>query len=130
MSKELTLDEHLIGLNEVLQRASCTYDTDTIRELITPDFTLITGTGRVMNAEDFIADVGDSSVKWYNNGSEDVAVRTYNEDCAIVTAILRERFEIAGKITDVRIRFTDTWVRNNGGWRYAAGHASLLERLG
>ena len=125
MNRQITPSERLAELNEVLQRASRTYDIETIRELITPDFTLITGTGRVMNAEDFIADVGDTSVKWFNNDTEDISVRTYNENCAIVTAILRERFETGGKVTDVRIRFTDTWVLLDG-WRYVAGHASLL----
>lgn len=129
MEKELTLTERLVELNEVLQRASCTYDTETIRELITPDFSLISSTGRLQSAEDFIADVSDTSVKWFNNDSEDVSVRTYNDDCAIVTATLRERFETGGKVTDVRIRFTDTWVLVDGSWRYVAGHASLLERL-
>ena len=112
--------------NVVLQRASMTYDTATIRRLITPDFTLITSSGRVLNAEDLVNDVGDKSVKWFNNDSDDVRVRAYGDDCAIVTAILRQRFEYQGKIVDYRVRFTDTWVKIDGEWRYAAGHASKL----
>lgn len=109
-----------------LQRATREYDTGTIRKLITDDFTLITSSGRILNAQDLIADVGDRSVKWFNNDTEDIKVRAYNGDCAIVTAILHQRYEYNGKMSDYRVRFTDTWVKLGGSWRYAAGHASLL----
>jgi len=116
------------GKNAQLQQATREYDTATIRNLITDDFTLITSRGRVLNARDLIADVGDKSVKWLNNDTSDVNVRIYNGDCAIVTAVLHERYETNDKISDHQIRFTDTWVKAGGIWRYAAGHASLLSR--
>ena len=127
MARTMTVEERLKELNEVLQRAAMTYDTGTIRELITRDFSLITSGGRVMDADDFLADVANHSVTWYANESEDTQVRSYNDNCAIVTAILHERFQVNGQMTDVRVRFTDTWVLVNDGWRYAAGHASRLQ---
>jgi hypothetical protein len=117
----------ILELDTVLQRASSTYDGATIRGLISDDFTLISSSGRIMNAEDFIQDVEDRSVVWHQNDTEEAHVRSYNEDCAVIAAVLRSRFETAGKLHDVRVRFTDTWVRLNGAWRYVAGHASRLQ---
>ncbi len=115
--------------NDVLQKATREYDAATIRNLISKDFTLITNSGRLMTAEDLLNDVGDKSVTWYNNDSEDVNVRTYNDDCAVVTAVLHQRYSYHRKINDYRVRFTDTWVKLDGTWRYVAGHASMLKRL-
>jgi Domain of unknown function (DUF4440) len=117
----------MITNNELLQRATREYDTATVGKLITSDFTLITSSGRVMNAQELLADVGDKSVTWLANDTEDIHVRVYNDDCAIVTAVLHQRYEYQGKMNDYRVRFTDTWVKIVGEWRYAAGHASLLK---
>ncbi|MDQ2680889.1 MAG: nuclear transport factor 2 family protein [Candidatus Eremiobacteraeota bacterium] len=116
----------IVGLDASLQRASRTYDGDTIRSLISRDFTLVTSSGREMNAADFIADVEDSSVTWHENLTENATVRAYNDDCAVITADLHSVFDVNGVHHDVRIRFTDTWVKSEGSWRYVAGHASRL----
>ena len=122
------LFDTIAGYDTVLQRANRTYDDQTIRKLIVDDFTLITTSGRVMNANDFLSDVADREVKWYNNDPENVDVRTYNGDCAVVTAVLHQKYEYRGKLNDYRVRFTDTWVKLDGTWKYVAGHASMLKR--
>jgi Domain of unknown function (DUF4440) len=118
--------ETIVELDRLLQLASCTYDTTTIRKLITNDFTLITSSGRVLNADEFVADVADRSIAWLKNVTESSDVRFYNGDCAIITAVLHSVFHSDGKAYDARVRFTDTWVRLDGNWYYAAGHASKL----
>jgi len=123
---EQSLRDTIIELDRQLQLASCSYDTQTIRKLITDDFTLISSSGRVMDAAAFIEDVDDRSVTWYENLTEQADVRSYNDDCAIITAVLHSRFLKDGQHYDARIRFTDTWVHIDGSWRYAAGHASRL----
>jgi ketosteroid isomerase-like protein len=118
----------IIELDRRLQRASCTYDGATIRALISDDFTLISSSGRVLNAADFINDVEDTSIAWFLNDTENATVRSYNDDCAVITADLHSKFESAGTTHDVRIRFTDTWVKSGNTWRYVAGHASRLKK--
>jgi hypothetical protein len=113
--------------DDVLQTATREYDTGTIDRLQTPDFTLVTTSGRVLNAKDVLADIGDRSVQWIENTPEDVHVRGYNDDCAIVVATLHQEYRYRGKLFDYRVRFTDTWVKLGGRWRYAAGHASMLK---
>jgi ketosteroid isomerase-like protein len=112
----------------LLQRATREYDAATVRQLITDDFTLITSSARVYDAKQLLDDVADRSVKWKLNQTEDLHVRSYNDDCAIITATLHQQYEYQGKMHDYRVRFTDTWVKLDGRWRYAAGHASLLKQ--
>jgi hypothetical protein len=116
----------ILDANLLLQRASMTYDGATIRKLIPDDFTLITSSGRMMSASDLIREVEDRSFIWSKNDTSDAKVRVYNDDCAIITAILHQRYEQGGKLNDYRVYFTDTWVLRDGAWLYVAGHASRL----
>jgi ketosteroid isomerase-like protein len=117
----------IVERDAALQLASMTYDVKTIRALITEDFTLISSTGRVMKAGDLLKEVGDRSVTWFANQPSEVNARVYNGDCAVVTAMLHEKCEAGGKSYDRRLRYTDTWVKLDGVWRYVAGHASALK---
>jgi ketosteroid isomerase-like protein len=125
--RETDSRDTIVELDRILQRASSTYDTATIRRLITDDFTLITSSGRVMNGEDLVADVDDRSITWLENLTESPEVRIYNGDCAVITAILHSVYVQNGTQHDVRVRFTDTWVAIDGNWHYAAGHASRMQ---
>jgi hypothetical protein len=118
--------EQIIRLDAILQRASSTYDTDTISKLITDDFTLVTTTSRIMDRAEFLADVADRSVTWLRNETTDPAVRVYGTSCAIIVATLHSHFRTAEREVDVQIRFTDTWVNREGYWFYAAGHATRV----
>jgi ketosteroid isomerase-like protein len=116
----------ILEANRVLQEATRTYDTATIRRLIPDDFSLIASSGRIYGAQDVLAEVADRSIVWYDNETSEADVRPYGPDCAIITAVLHQRYEQNGALSDYRVRFTDTWVRCDGTWLYVAGHASRL----
>lgn len=120
------LREQILRLDTILQRASSTYDTETIAKLITDDFTLVTTTSRVMHRAEFLADVGDRSVTWFRNETADAEVRAYGTSCAVIVATLHSHFRAGERELDVQIRFTDTWVNRDGYWFYAAGHATRV----
>ena len=117
----------LLAANDHLQMATRSYDSASIRKLITDDFTLITSSARVIDAHEMISEVDDRSITWYANDTEQPNVRVYNGDSAVITAVLHQRFSYQGKLHDYRVRFTDTWVKLGDDWRYVAGHASLLK---
>ncbi|HEV3153216.1 MAG TPA: nuclear transport factor 2 family protein [Candidatus Baltobacteraceae bacterium] len=119
--------QQILGLNAVVQTATRNYDTATLSRLITDDYTLVTGSGTVWNRRSFLADAGDRSAAWEVNQPEDVTVRSYNGDCALVIAVLHMRFKQSGVVHDLRVRYTDVWVKLNGEWRYASGQATLLK---
>jgi ketosteroid isomerase-like protein len=119
--------EQLTQLNATLQIATKNYDTAELAKLITDDYELVSSSGKVYDRQAFMADAGDRSATYEINEPEDVSVRHYNGDCAIVTAVLHVRYRASGKIHDVRIRYGDVWVKLNGRWRYAYGEASPLK---
>lgn len=55
-------------------------------------------------------------------------VRLYGPDTAVVTALLRVKgTRKDGSLIDIRLWFSDTYVRTPQGWRYAFGQASRPE---
>ena len=121
------LTARLTALNSTLQNATKAYDTAELAKLITGDYELVSSSGKVYDRRAFLADAADRSAQYEINQPEDVVVRHYNGDCAIVSAILHVRFRAAGKIHDVRVRYGDVWVKLNGRWRYAYGEASPMK---
>jgi ketosteroid isomerase-like protein len=121
-----SIDDQLIKLNATLQLATKNYDVSTLTNLITDDYELISSSGKVYDRAAFLADAADRSAIYELNEPEDVAVRHYHGDCAIVTAILHVRYRAGDKTVDTRIRYGDVWVKLDGTWKYAYGEASPL----
>lgn len=129
-SPALAVDDRsqLIRLNAQLQDRTKAYDVAALSKMITNDYTLVGSSGRVYDRQAFLRDIGDRSAVWEVNEPEDVAVRFYNHDTALVTAVLHSRFRVSGKVYDARVRYTDVWVRLGGRWKYAAGQATKLRK--
>jgi len=54
-------------------------------------------------------------------------VRVYGDHTAIVTGKTKVQGHAQGKALDIIVQFTDTFVKQNGRWRLAAGHVSRLK---
>ena len=103
----------------------------------TPDF-LVTARlpPKILNNEQRIATLKDPNFKRGTVQSlvnEDLKVRVYGDDTAIVTAKWKRVSRDAdGKDTSASGRFTHVWVKQNGKWLLAAAHYSPdvdLEKL-
>lgn len=119
--------QHLIEANNNMQIATKTYDVASLEKMITDDFELFSSSGKIYDRAAFLRDVGDTSVKWEKNDPEDVAVRLYNDDSAMVTAVLHMRYVVGERLVDTRIRYGDMWVKIDGTWLYASGHACPMK---
>ncbi len=120
--------QELMQLNSTLQVATKNHDVATLERLISNDYELISSSGKVYDRTAFLADAADKSLTYEVNEPEDVAVRHYGDDCAIVTAVLHVRYRPASTVTEVRIRYADVWIRQNGQWRYVLGQASPMKK--
>lgn len=119
-----SLDDAIARYNAMVQTATKTYDTATLSRLISQDYTLITGSGKIWKRDEFLRDIADRTTVWELNEPENVTVRSYNGDCALVIAVLHLRYRTGGKAYDFRVRYTDVWVKLDGTWRYVTGQAT------
>jgi uncharacterized protein (TIGR02246 family) len=103
-------------------------DAETMARILHPDMILVVGRGAVYTREDLLRSARDRDVEYEHQVEDDgtQTVRLYGQDTAIVTARLwLKGVTREGQAIDRRLWFSDTYVRTQGGWRYAFGQASI-----
>lgn len=114
------------ALDTAYQAAVERNDADAMAAILHEDMILVLGNGAVYTREDLL--------RWartqrfvYEHQVEDAGtqtVRLYGGDTAIVTARLYIKAERQGERIELRLWFSDTYVRTPEGWRYVFGQAS------
>jgi ketosteroid isomerase-like protein len=101
-------------------------DAETMDRILADDFTLVTGRGDVYRKADLLKGAREKSENYDKQvemeGTQKVRV---SGDTAVVTALLWIKYSKGGKDVDIKLWFSDTYVRTPGGWRYFFGQASL-----
>jgi ketosteroid isomerase-like protein len=102
-------------------------DADRIANFLTDDYTLTNSKGEVTTAADDIEDARSGRVHYDVFENYDMRARVYGGHTAIVTGKTKVKGNAEGKPIDIIVQFTDTFVKQNGRWRLAAGHVSPLK---
>lgn len=111
-------------LDERFQAAVKENDTDTMDKILADDFILVTGSGKVFNKQELLAEARSHSAKYEHQEDSERTVRVWG-DTAVVTARLWVKGVSDGKPIDYTLWFSDTYVRTPAGWQYVFGQASL-----
>jgi len=120
------VNQELLDLQQRLARAWTTGDRTAIEHIIAADWTVTGPDGRVSTRADVLRDAFETKVhRIAAIEIDDVQVRVFG-DTAVVTGRTHGRGEYANTPYEVRIRFTDVFVRRDGRWQAVASHASLL----
>jgi ketosteroid isomerase-like protein len=115
----------LRSLERELNQAIAQRDAQRVNDLLSDDWLLVTGSGRVKTKRDVLAEIARPDVEFQDNETRDVMVRIWG-DTAVLTGTLHQRYKQDGKQQDVTLRYTDTWTRTGDSWRQVSGHASRL----
>jgi ketosteroid isomerase-like protein len=101
-------------------------DAATMERILADDFVLVTGRGQAFRKADLLKDARDKTTI-YEHQEEEAGSRIVRVwgDTAVVTALLWIKGTRAGTPIDYKLWFSDTYVRMNGGWKYAFGQASI-----
>jgi ketosteroid isomerase-like protein len=121
-----TRAEEVVTRSHALDHAIQAGDVTTAAELYTDDFLLTAGAGRFKGKHDMLRDITAPDLHLEINATSEILVRVH-ADAAVLTGVLRQKGRHGNQEFDVRLRVTDTWVRDSVyGWRLLAGHASPL----
>jgi uncharacterized protein (TIGR02246 family) len=115
------------ALDTAYQAAVERNDADAMAEIMHDGFTLVLGNGSVHTRDDVLNWARTRLIVYEVQDEEPgtQTVRLYGPDTAVVTALLQARGVRAnGTRVDIRLWFSDTYVRTHEGWRYAFGQAS------
>ncbi len=115
----------ILALENVWNLAIVHKDVRALDQLLAANFVGTDFDSTFMNKAQFIASISDRNYHPQQMVNQAIDVHLHTTS-AVVTGIYREKGTDKGKVYDFRARFTDTWVFENGEWRCASSHASLL----
>jgi ketosteroid isomerase-like protein len=115
----------LIAVDKRQQAAYVTRDWAALEEIFTDDYVLLTSSGAERTKTQILANAASPDVRWEINETSDWKVRVHG-DTGIVVATLHQKGVDHGEPFDSYVRFSDTYVRENGKWRNVHAHASRL----
>jgi len=113
----------LIATDKRMQRAFVDRDATALEEIFTDDYVLVLWNGVERNKQQILADVRSPDTKWEVNEASGWQVKVRG-DLAIVVATLHQKGVDHGEAFDSNVKFSDTYVRENGRWRNIHAHAS------
>jgi ketosteroid isomerase-like protein len=113
----------LIAVDKRMQHAFVTRDVAALEAIFTDDYVLVLSNGRERTKQDILDDVRSPENHWEVNETSGWKVRIHG-DLAIVVATLHQKGVDHGKAFDSNVKFSDTYLRQNGAWRNVHAHAS------
>jgi hypothetical protein len=109
---------------EQFDAAELAADTDTLERLLTDDFASIGPKGFLLDKAEWIG--RHVHFTYHALDTSDVDIRVYNDDCALVRNIQRNRATYGDTESTIAVRVSQTWVRQDGQWRLAGIQFSPL----
>ena len=110
--------------NDIVQLATLKHDRKTMDAMLTKDFILVLTRGAILDRKGWLDDVADQQTKMELNQVENLTIHHYNDDCALAIGVLHIRAREKQKLTDVRMRFIDVWVKQDGQWKWASSQVA------
>lgn len=114
---------------QTLHRACEAYergDVTAMEELLTEDFTLTNSAGTVTTRQDDIELARTGAVRYEVFRNKDMKARLHG-DAAIVTGRTVVKGNSGKNAFEAEFQFTDTLVLQDGRWRVASSHVSLVK---
>jgi ketosteroid isomerase-like protein len=114
---------------QTLHRACEAYergDVEAMKQLLTEDFTLTNSAGTVTTRQDDI-DLASNGRVQYEVFRNDAMKARLHGDAAIVTGRTIVKGSSGRNAFDAEFQFTDTLVLQDGKWRVASSHVSLVK---
>jgi hypothetical protein len=119
-----TLVSEVTKANDIVQLATFNHDRKTMDAMLAKDFVLVLTHGDVVNRAEWLDGVADPSTHMEINQTSNLAIHQYNGDSALVIGVLHLRYRQSNKLTDVRMRFIDVWVKQDGRWKWASSQVA------
>lgn len=113
--------------NDAVQLATFQHDRKTMDRFLAKDFILVLNAGAIVDRAGWLDGVADPELRWEKNATESLTVHQYNGDCALAIGILHLRYRVKNALTDVRLRFVDVWVKQDGDWKWASSQVAHLK---
>ena len=117
----------ILALETAWNHAEEKKDAAALDQLLGSSLVYIDYDGSIMNKREFLDNIKAEGLHPAQIINEEMKVQMYG-DAAVATGIYREKGTDKGKAYQRRGRFTDMWVKQNGGWQCVASQSTLISR--
>jgi len=115
----------LIEVDQRFQQAFIDKDIGAIDALLVDDYVLVSSNGSQRTKGEVLEAIASPRSTWQINQTRDWDIRIHGS-VAIVVATLHQKGIDQGTPFDSQVRFSDTYVCENGQWRQLHAHASRI----
>jgi ketosteroid isomerase-like protein len=112
-------------LDDLYQSAVKRNDAAAMDRILTDDFVLVTGLGKVIGKAELLHEAREAKTSYERQEDSQKAVRLVGKDTAVVTALLWVKGVSGDETFDYSLWFSDIYLRTSTGWRYAFAQASM-----
>lgn len=105
--------------------ATVAADIPTLDRMLTADMTYTHSSARVDTKAELLAKLGDGTYDYKSILPEERTVRLYG-DAAAVAGVAHVLVHAGGRDIDVRLRYTELYVKQDGAWRLALWHSTRV----
>jgi ketosteroid isomerase-like protein len=103
------------------------HDLAALDTILAPEFVITSPTGRVADKSAYLGYRAGDNAKADSLVGSETRVRLFGGSAVVttlsVTSVARRR---SGRVRQLTVRSTDTWVRRRGRWQCVASHLSLV----
>jgi ketosteroid isomerase-like protein len=114
-------EEAVLVEERALQAAMLASDVDELERLLHPELLAVGPDGQLIDRAGDLAAHRSGIFRIFELDEEDVQVKVVG-DVAVTFVVLRLRGAIGDSEVAGRMRYTRTWVRDDGAWRVVAAH--------
>jgi hypothetical protein len=100
-------------------------DLDELAGMLTNDMNYTHSTGAVDSKGQFLDSLQSGRVRYVSITPEERTVRLYG-DAAVVQGVAHVLVQVSDRDVDVRLRFTELYVRQDGTWKMALWHSTKV----
>jgi uncharacterized protein (TIGR02246 family) len=116
-------EQAVLDAHEKRRAATLKGDAEAVAAMMTDDFTF-THPNAVVETKAQFVDALKSGQLRYRSITDEARQARVHGDTGIVSGTCRIVVNASGTEFDVRVRFTELWVKMDGGWRMALWHAT------
>ena len=113
----------VLAAHEQRRVATLNGDADSVDTMMTDDLTFTHPNAAVDTKEQFIGALRSQGLQYQSITDEDLNVRVQGTT-GVVSGICRIVVDASGTIFDVRVQFTEVWVKKDDSWKMMLWHAT------
>lgn len=123
MTNNNNAKEEVFAAHEKRRLATINGEAKTVDSMMTDDLTFTHANAVVENKAQFIEALETRRLQYQAITDEDTLVRIHG-DTGVVSGTCRILVDASGTLIDIRVRYSELWVKEDGNWKMLLWHAT------